>query len=260
MRLLVLFGLFFVLGNIHAASAAPQVLAALPMGEKYTLICDDGVCAAEVSAICLQPKRPAPTRHTPYRVRAEDADALRLTGIMADGHVVALPVTMIKISSLRSQTSVRFFVGKGVLERQGLHAVSIKIERMIALLPEPSEGDTPQTVEDIAAASSGMRRVGAAWAEMYANNLAIARITARIGNELPRSRGDATALSNQVMDRAFRGEPKLSVGVMGSARRLVEVCQRRSRFMPMRGCLEEYHDQIMLGLNGKYWSALKPAS
>jgi len=258
--LLALFGFVFVLGNAQVAFAAPQVLAALPMGEKHRLICDDGVCGVEVSAICLQPRRPAPTSHTPYRVRAEDADAVRLTGLTADGRVVALPAAMLKISSLRSQTSVRFFMNKDVLEQSGLHAVSIGIERMIALLPEPLDGDTPQTVEDIAAASSGMHRVGAAWAEMYANNLAIARITARVGNELPKSGGDTTALSNQLMDRAFGYEANLSAGVLGSARRLVKVCQRRSRFMPMRGCLEEYHDQIMLGLNGKYWSALKPAS
>jgi len=259
--ILVLFAFVFVLGNTGAASAAPQILAALPMGEPYQLACHDGKCAAEFSAICLQPQRSAPASYTPYHVRAEDMGHLKLTGLTANGTVVSLPAAILKIESLRSQTSIRFFLNEEVLEQRHLKSISVGLYRMIALLPAEEEGDTaPQTKGDITSASSGIDRFGKAWAEINVDNMTIARIAARIGNELPKAGNVAKEQSDKLMELAVEHEPKLTTGSLGSARQLVTNCQLRSRFMPMRRCLEEYHDQIMLGLNGKYWSALKPGS
>jgi len=258
---LALLGVILALGHARTASASPQVLAALPVGEPYQLICHDGICDAEFSAICLQPKRPAPASHTSYQVLAEDLKHLKLTGLTTDGKTVALPATALGIASLRSQTSVRFYVNEDVLEQRQLQSVSVGLERMVALLPMPlDDGTAPQTPDEIADASAGIERIGKPWAEVNADNLSIARVTVRISNELPQSDDVTKEQSDQFIERAIGSESGMSAAASESARQLVGNCQKRSRFMPIRGCLEDYHDQIMLGLNGKYWSALKPGS
>ncbi len=258
---MVLLGFVVVIGTVRIASAAPQVLAALPVGEPYKLVCHNGVCGAEFSAICLQPKRPAPASHTPYRVLAKDMKFLKLTGLRADGTVATLPASALKVASLRSQTSVRFFLDEDVLEKRQLQSVSVGFDHMITLLPAPEEDDgLKQTVADIAEASAGVERVSESWVEINADNVSIARVTVRISNELPNSGSITKDMSDDLMERAISSETTSSETALDSARQLVGNCQRRSRFMPLRRCLEEYHDQIMLGLNGKYWSALKPGS
>ena len=48
------------------ATAAPQILAALPVESGIELTCSDGICAAQLSTYCLQRERPAPSMGTAY--------------------------------------------------------------------------------------------------------------------------------------------------------------------------------------------------
>ncbi len=257
----VVFGVFFTIANVDISVAAPQVLAAVPVDEPYILKCHDGVCDAEFSAICLQPKRKAPTSETAYQVFADDSSAVRLTGITKQGLSVDLPSELLTVSSVRSQTTIRFTLDRSILKTRQLRSVSLGLDRMVTLLPVPTKDDAnPQTSADIHHAVAGVRRIGKKWGDANVDNMMIARITDRIGNMLSAHPSGATDDIDQLVRTAVMAEPEMSAEAIDSARRLVAVCQRRSRFSKMRGCLEEFHDQIMLGLNGKYWSALIPGS
>ena len=256
-----LIGFVFAIGQVHAASAAPQILAAIPIGGALELKCDNHVCAAEVSAICLQPNRQPPARGTLYTVFAKDLSAIAVTGTTTDGQEISLPSTLLKVAGYRGQTAVRFFVEKKVLERRGLQIISVDFDRMVALLPVPMVGDAaPQDTADINHAVSGIRRVGSTWATANADNLAIARVATRVANGLPRTRKAPKDLTDRLIRSALQREKTISPGALGSTRHLAAVCGHRARFTPVRRCLGEFHDQIMLGLNGKYWLALRPGS
>jgi hypothetical protein len=171
-----------------------------------------------------------------------------------------LPDSLLKISSVRSQTTVRFSVAQRILEEKQLRSVSLGLDRMVTLVPEPDKKDlAPQTAGDISHAVAGVRRIGKMWETGNADNMIIARLTDRIVNVLSDNTDEIPDIG-QVMLAAVADEPTASKAAVDSARRLLAVCQRRSRFSKLQGCLEEFHDQIMLGLNGKFWSALIPGS
>ena len=257
----VLMGLILAIGTVGGASAAPQILAALPVGGPLELVCNDTICEAEISAICLQPSRHSPPRGTAYELLAEDLGSVALSGYTADGRTVTLPSTLLRVASRRGQTAVRFFVERDVLEQRGLRSVWLDFDRMIALLPVPTEdGSAPQTEADIVEAVSGIWRIGEIWAEVNADNMALARIVVRVGNGLPRAGTVSNAESDRLLQLAVGRETTLSQRALNSSRQLIALCQRRSQYTPMRICLGENHDQIMLGLNARYWSALSPGS
>ena len=261
LSILVLLGFIFTLGNVREASAAPQILAAVPVGGPLELVCHDTICEAEFSAICLQPTRRQPVRGTPYEVLAEDLGSVTLSGHTTDGRKVTLPSELLRVASHRDQTAVRFFVEKDVLEQRGLRSVSVDFDRMIALLPLPVEdGSAPQTTADIAKAVSEVRQFGPVWAEINGDNMTVARIAVRIGNGLPRIGSVPNAESDRLLRLAVGHETAISPSVLKSARKFVALCQRRSNITPMRSCLEAIHDQVMRSLNGKYWSATSPNS
>lgn len=261
LSIFVLVGLIFALGNVRGASADPQILAAVPVGGPLELACQDGICEAEFSAICLQPERHLPARGTPYKVHVADLGSVALSGYTVDGRTVALPSTLLKVESQRGQTAVRVFVDKQVLEQRGLRSVSVEFDRMIALLPEPEkDGSAPQTTADIAEAVSGIQRVGDVWTEYNADNMAVARIAVRVANGLPKAGSVSNAESDKLLRLAVHNETAISPDALDSSHRLVALCQRRARYTPMRVCLGDIHDQIMRSLNGKYWSALAPGS
>ena len=262
--IIFLIGFVFTIGQVPVASvtfAAPQILAAIPVGGALELKCDNHVCGAEVSAICLQPNRQPPARGTLYTVFAKDLSAIVVTGLTADGQKISLPSALLKVAGYRGQTAVRFFVEKKVLERRGLQIISVDFERMVTLIPVPTVADsTPQDTADINHAISGIRRVGSTWTTANADNLAIARVATRVANGLPQKRKAPRELTDRLLKSALQREKTLSSGALGSTHHMAAVCGHRARFTPVRRCLGEFHDQIMLGLNGKYWLALRPGS
>jgi len=257
----VLVGLIFALGNVREASAAPQIRAAVPVGGPLDLVCQDGLCEAEFSAICLQPWRHLPARGTAYIVHTADLGSVALSGYTTAGQAIPLPSSLLKVASHRGQTAVRFFVEKDVLEKRGLRSVSVEFNRMIALIPVPMEdGSAPQTTADIVEAVSGIKRIGQVWAEYNADNMSVARIAVRVGNGLPKAGAVSNAQSNRILRLAVAQETAISPSALDSSRQMVALCQRRSRYTPIRVCLGDIHDQIMRSLNGSYWSALAPGS
>jgi len=261
LSILVFLGYVFTLGNVGAASASPQILAAVPVGGPLELMCHDGVCETEFSAICLQPGRRAPQRGTPYRIHTADIGSIVLAGYTATGESVALPSSLLHVASLRGQTAIRFFVEQKVLNRRGVRSVSIELNRMIALIPEPQDdGASPQTTAEIVEAVSGVEKIAHIWAKYNSNNMSVTRIAVRVSNSLPMTGGVSNTQSDRMLKLAAAQDPNISPEALETSRRMVALCQRRSHFTPMRNCLGEIHDQIMRNLNISYWAALEAGS
>jgi hypothetical protein len=257
LSILGLLGVVIVMADVHEVYADPQILAAVPVGEPLELVCDDTTCEVEFSAICLQPDRHLPQPGTTYKVLAGDLDSVALSGYSVGGRAITLDSSLLQVASRRGQTAIRFSVAKQVLEQKGLRSVSVDFDRAIALVPQPAEdGSAPQTRADIAEAVSGIRRLGQVWADSNADNMAIARITVRMANRLPMSGRVPNAESDRLLELAVGYDAAISPKALDSSRRLVALCQRRSRYTAMRTCLAGFHDQIMRSLNGRYWSIL----
>ena len=74
---------------LNAAQAAPQILGIFA-DSGLPLHCEDGTCAVEVSALCLQEERDLPAWGTAYR--PIHPEQLTLTGMRADGSVARMPI------------------------------------------------------------------------------------------------------------------------------------------------------------------------
>lgn len=257
----VLLSFVCTVSQIRDASAAPQVLAAIPMGEPIQLECHDSICEVALSAICLQPRRPLPTSGTPYKIHIDDLGAIALLGRSADGRVINLPTSLLKAASYRGQTAVRIFIDSAILEQEKLNSITVNFDRMIVLVPAPKEDDSaPQTAADLKTAVTEVRRNGQAWAHLNSNSMTVAQITMRITNSLPKMGWVSNVEANRLFLLAAGKKKSLSPRVFESAHQLMALCLRRSEITPVRVCLGEFHDQIMLGLNGRYWSGLNPGS
>jgi hypothetical protein len=245
-----------------AAMAEPQILAAMPTGKPVELVCRDGICSAEFSTICLQPARSVPPVGTPYLIHPKHAALVTLRGHAAAGEqIVPLSVDLIKAKSNRGQTSVTFYASRAALERKGLQSASINFGRMIALVPVATRSaSVAQANRETTTVAAQLRRIEEAWAMANADNLAIARVTSRMRNALIGNISPIPRATHRLLQRALENETSISSQSLKSARGLVAVCQRRARISKFSQCLADYHDQIMLGVNGKYWTILRSGS
>ena len=233
----------------------------MPTGKPVELVCRGSVCSAELSTICLQPSRSVPLLGTPYLIHSKHAAAVTLHGHAAGRRTSSLPSFLIKATSKRGQTAVTFHVPRKILEKRGLQSVSISIGRMVALIPLATKNGTAiQSQREVAVATAGLRQIGESWRTTNSDNLTIARITSRIRNALVGAVSPSPKTINQLLQVALEREKTIPEQVLQSSRGLVAVCQRRALISIVSQCLADYHDQIMLGVNSKYWSTLKSGS
>ena len=253
--------LLCLITHTNAAIAEPQILAALPTGKPVELVCRDNICSAEFSTICLQPARSVPPVGTLYLIHSRHTALVTLRGHVAGKRTITLPIDLIKARSNRGQTAVTFYASRKILERRGLQSVSISIGRMTALVPIATRtGSDTQSRRETAVAAAQLRRIEETWTMANADNLTIARVTSRMRNALIGVLSPTPTTINRLLQRALEKETSISAQSLKSTRGLVAVCMRRARISIVSQCLADYHDQIMLGVNGKYWSTLKSGS
>jgi len=255
------FSLLCFVSHTNSAIANPQVLAAMPTGKPVELVCRGNVCSAELSTICLQPSRSVPPLGTPYLIHSKHAAAVTLHGHAAGRRTISLPSFLIKAKSKRGQTAVTFQVPRKILEKRGLQSVSISIGRMVALIPLATKnGTATQSQREVEVATAGLRQIGESWRMTNSDNLTIARITSRIRNALVGTVSPSPKTINQLLQDALERENSIPEQILQSSRGLVAVCQRRAQISIVSQCLADYHDQIMIGVNSKFWSTLKSGS
>jgi len=250
------------------ALAAPQIVAAVPSNGPIALACDADTCAAEISTICLQRGRAAPPPGWRYGVRAADRAAIAVTGIRAGGGEIALDAGILDFTALRGQVAFRVMVPRKRLDRLGLAALRVGVERPAMLVPTAEPGDPePQTTDAIARAAGEMTATAGYWLALRGETLAIARVANRIVNRLPDAGSIGPEQAQALWRAAAAPETELAAGghrdAIGRARHMVEFC-RASAFepgqFPMRRCLTRFHDRTMQDLNRDYWHAAKPQS
>ncbi len=240
------------------AHAAPQVLALLATDGPTALKCEDGRCAAEFSAYCLQRERPDPDDGIAYR--ATD-DGMTLIVSAGDGTRREIPAAdHVSIVTERSYTAVRVSLPERLLQEWNATQVALEVGPRVTLIPLPIADDPePQTEADIALAVGPQRSVGERLVDRSSPDSDVVRITNVLINALP-ERGRVTpdqrgSLWARVIAPRAAALPAASVESAGA---VYDRCQRKvsiGRYFSLRRCLEAAHDALMVGLNSKYWNA-----
>ena len=247
-----------------SAYAAPQIVAAVPTGEEVELVCAEGGCSAEFSAICLQQSRIAPSRGTAYALLGPERTAIAFTGTRKDGATVALSPALLSFDSYRGYMAFRFSVPSAFMKDRGLTRLTVKVERLAMLLPVPEAGDPkPQTADDVALALREVETTGRYWAARNGENMAMVRLTSRIINRLPPKGSISAAESEALWQQALAPEKQLTGEPLAWNRRYVDYCRENAMLQgsfPMRRCLGNAHDWFLKDLNTDYWKSLKPTS
>lgn len=278
-----LFALSSILGAIGfvgAAAAAPQVLMVVTPSDELPLTCENGLCTTEVAAICLQPDRSNPVRGKKYSVRADRSDirgprstriedTMTLVGRDAGGTETVLPAeTLLRINAERDHYAVTLSVDESVLQRYGVATLTVKVTGNVLLFPDADKDDpNPQTPSDIEVAKTMQRGTAERVLAQHADELSGARVVRRAINALPRDRATSEAERRAARDAALR-RPVTNTA-LAHAKDAFFACRsvsdqniitRYDSRYSYRACLGVMHDDLIDGVNKKYWDALKAGS
>ena len=243
--------------------AAPQMLSVVASGAPIPMHCADGVCRAELSALCLEQERTMPEDGTPYD--ALDPGKLTLVVKAADGSVRSLPAGGLHIVSRRSQIAVEVSLPESVARSLGAVELAVDAAPGLALMPVPVAGDpSPLRPAEVARASD-MLGSAAALLGRDGERTRMARLLNRLINALPGDSGADPARA----ERAWQGVTGIpwhaatSDPVLAEAAQIYESCRLGlADIWPpgLRRCLEVSHDAVMGGLNADLWKIIGTGS
>ena len=260
MALRLILGIFFVAFGlpIANATAAPQILGVVASAEPLPMTCEDGTCAVELSAFCIERDRSTPQDGTPYQ--ALEAGKLTLVVTAADGserRVAAEPY--VRIASARGYTAVAVGLPEPVARAIGGVKLALVVGPQLTLAPVAAADDgQPLSDEEIAKARTTLSAIAADVVERGTSEAIAARVLNRIINLVPRKQmldgATAGTLWLQATGRPLRIED-LEPG-FGEAALYFEYCRTSAESLgalTLRGCLALSHDALMSGVNSEYW-------
>ena len=259
---LVLAVLLMAFGVVsHTAVAAPQILALVASnGDATPMTCVDGKCRAELTSFCLQQSRPIPAAGTVYH--AISPSDLTLIVERADGTTRHVPARdLLTLTAARTTTSVYATLDTTQVERLGAVRVSVLVGERVSLLPASEPGDvSPQTGEDVALATTMLRRLGADLVDDGGRRIEAARATNLLVNSLP-APGQAASSGppEGAWAKATAWRPPAGSG-LDWANHMIDGCTAKVWAAPMRHCLRQWHDLLMRELNYDYWKAVRTGS
>lgn len=242
----------------HGAAAAPQMLALLATGEATPLRCEDGICGAQFSGICLQRERPAPQAGTAYRAQG-GALTLVLTG--AGGATWRMPAgDFVAIATKRSYTAVQIGLPEDLLRKWGAVSAALEVGARVTLAPVPVAGDAnPRSEAENALALGPQRALAERIVARSPVESGAIGLTGALVNALPphgrTDREGRESLWNRIAAPRGASYPRAA---LETARALYDRCLarvERGLFFSLRQCLEAGHDSIVLDLNIEYWKA-----
>ncbi len=247
-------------------NSAPQILGLVATKSPVPLSCSDGVCSAEISAVCLQEHRPAPDSGTLYRVTENSAINLVMTG--KDGRSKSIKITdKIQLKSLRVYSSVSISLPEVLVDSfadEGTHA-SLAIEPLASAVPVPIAGDpNPLSAREISDYTGHLRARAEQAIDRDSANLNATRILNQMVNRLPgRNPGNAKDIAKvkkQVLgNNSLAGKPETARLVT----RALNTCREKlrvERTPHLRGCLGNQHDILNSNTTQDVWKSLKPGS
>ncbi len=254
--LAVLLMAFGVVG--HKAVAAPQILALVASdGDATPMTCLDGKCRAELTSFCLQQSRPIPAAGTVYH--AINPSDLTLIVERADGTTRHVPAgDLLTLTAARTITSVYATLDTAQVARLDPVRVSVLVGDQVSLLPAPEPGDVrPQTGEDVALATTTLRRLGADLVDDGGKQVEAVRATNLLINSLPAPGQTASSgPPDGAWARATAWRPTAGSGLHW-ANHMIDGCTAKVWAAPMRHCLRQWHDLLMRELNYDYWKAVR---
>lgn len=251
-----------------SAEAAPQVLALSETGGAVAMTCQGGECRAELSAICLQERRPMPRPGTAYA--PIDGAAVTLLFARADGTTVERPAAGIaEFTSLRGHMAVRVRLSADALARFGAQSVAVRIGPQVSLAPLPVAGDPdPITPGELREAAGRLRSAAAPLMDGRSAEAVAASVMNRMLNRLPSidstSQTARAGLWRSEIARTEGAGPDATGALrdgLAIARHWQHICKGYPRMQgALRKCLELGHDTMMTGINRDYWKVVGPGS
>lgn len=250
-------GLIVTLAPGHA-SAAPQILAALPSESGIPFACAEGVCVADLSTYCLQRDRPAPEFGAAYEPSIPGAFTLVVTD--ASGAERRLGAAdHVSFVEGRGFTAVSARVTVEALTRLGAVSARMEIMANASLLPVAVIGDPdPLTPDEIARTVGPMRRLGARVVDASPQATA-AGVIGALANASPRRGTVAPDRREPLWRQVTGGDRTAGARSPGQAlaRRTYDGCLAAydgHEAFSFRSCLETRHDALLRDLSVKYWN------
>lgn len=240
--------------------AAPQLLGLLA-DRAVPLHCVDGVCTAELTAICLQEARDMPAWETPYR--AVQSERIALVGKSADGDAIDLPIGhRLHIESDRGAWAVQISLPETALREHGLSEASLSIRDRVVLAPVAIVGDpSPQTAADIAIAAASFDRPLETVIGYASPDMAAAHIMNDMINALSHIALDTAKPGGDLWRKTFGSDARNRLG-MRQAAAYYDACTDPLIYVErvtLRRCLQLGHDDIVTSVNRDFWDAAKPS-
>ena len=250
-------GLFAALAPGHA-SAAPQILAALPSESGISFTCAEGVCVADLSTYCLQRDRAAPEFGAAYE--PSDPGAFTLVVTDASGAERRLGAAdHVSFVEGRGFTAISARVAAEALTRLGAVSARMEIAANASLLPVAVIGDPdPLTPEEIARTVGPLRHLGARVVDSSPEAEA-AGVIGALANASPR-RGTVEPDRREPLWRQVTGG-NWAAGAQSPgqarARSVYDGCLAAydgHEAFSFRSCLETRHDALLRDLSVEYWN------
>lgn len=269
-----------VFGLLNAASAAPQVLMVVTPTGELPLTCENGTCATEVAAICLQPDRGNPVRGKNYTIRESSTairgarstrveDTMSLVGKDGNGQEVVIPAAnVLRIQAERDHFAVTLSVDETEMSKRGLTSLAVRVTGNALLFPEVDKDDpNPQTASDIEVAKTLQRTTAERVLGNRSEKIAGASVVQYAMNALPRDRAtneiERESARKMALRRTGSKEARSHAQNAFHACRSISdhaIIKRYDSRYSYRACLGVMHDDLIDSVNKEYWQALKAGS
>ena len=221
------------------------------------MVCEFGLCTAELSTFCLQPDYDNPIRGSSYSVFSGEGarGEMVLVGFAADGSESTVPAASYEITALRGHLAVRVSILEKDLTRAALAKPIARIEGSVVLAPEGAE-------PNLAVRLAGLTPIAEGIVAGHGDLVGAARVTRDLIDLMPvkgpTTQADHNAAWEKVMrGHAVGGDSDFSDGAYRRARWGFETCNEFNKFSnAMRYCLGKIHDTIMQDINTEFWDAL----
>jgi hypothetical protein len=233
--------------------AAPQILGLIASAQSTPLTCENGVCKAEFSTVCLQEYRPSPIPGAAYKPLRDSNLTLAVAGKSID-------VTgKVPIISVRNFSSVFISLPEADILKFGAGGASLSVGAMSSLVPMAQAGDTnPQSAGEIATYTGALRTVVQCVFGEEGGTISAMRDLNQVINKMPDVLSDDQIrfekVWREVTSAMAKPEARLSSKVVRECRREF----KRGMLTNMRSCIVYKHDVLASDTTKKVWKALKP--
>ena len=244
--------------GMSTAAATPQMLAVAALENPQNLVCENGVCSVELSAICLQKNRRFPGSQSVYH--PHNPDSIQLVIHALGGNELRLIADdYVAIRSKRSFTAVTVRIDESTLKSLGAKDAAIVVAEDTTLVPDPIPFDNyPHTADEIAYTAGPLRILASGWLAGTGEQTVAAKLMNQMLNGLS---GNATG-ENLWQTSTGLGKTPVDPGAI-QAKNILDTCIAKNTSddnANLRRCLELKHDSTMYRMNLEFWDASKTGS